>query len=120
MAEASLPKRTRSFDSAPAVEGEETAPVAPLGFTLAGEDFEVLPEAPGILILEFIEATSSGQNGAAAKALVNFLKEVTTEEEWARLSAVLHDPKNKIDIKKISDIVSYLTEQYAARPTSAS
>jgi hypothetical protein len=119
MAEASLPKRTRSFGPTPVAEGEETA-VAPLGFTLAGEDFEVIPEAPGIVILEFIEATSSGQSGATSKALIGFLKEVTTEEEWERLNAVLHDPKNRIDIKTISDIVSYLTEQYASRPTSAS
>lgn len=119
MAEASLPKRTRSFDTTPVAEGEETA-VAALGFTLAGEDFEVLPEVPGIVLLEFIEATSSGQSGSTAKALLGFLKEVTTEEEWERLNTVLHAPKNKISMKTISDIVSYLTEQYASRPTSAS
>lgn len=119
MAEASLPKRTRSFGPAPVAEGEETT-VAALGFELAGEEFEVLPEAPGIVILEFIEATSSGQSGATAKALLGFLKEVTSEEEWDRLNTVLHDPKNRIDIKTISEIVSYLTEQYASRPTSAS
>ena len=116
---AALPKRSRTFGSAPE-EGTEPTEVAPLGFTLAGEDFEVFPEAPGIVLLEFIENQTSGTSGGTAKALLGLLRSVMVPEEWDRLNKVLHDPKNRIDIKTISEVVGYITEQYTSRPTSAS
>lgn len=120
MAETRLPKRTRSF-STPVADPESPAvEVAPLGFDLAGESFEVLPEAPGIILLEFIEATTSDEKGANAAALTKFLKSVTSPEEWARLNTVLHDPKNMIDIKTISEIVAFVIEEYTSRPSEAS
>jgi len=120
MAEPRLPVRTRSFSTpAEAAEGEGVV-VAPLGFDIAGESFEVLPEAPGIILLEFIEATTSDNKGATAAALTKFLKSVMSAEEWARLDVVLHDAKNMIDIKTISEIVGFVIESYTSRPTEAS
>lgn len=120
MAATRLPMRTRSF-SAPVADPETPeVEVAPLGFELAGETFEVLPEAPGIILLEFIEATTSTETGANAAALTKFLRSVMTKEEWVRLDDVLHDPKHMIDIKTISEIVAYIIEAYTSRPSEAS
>jgi hypothetical protein len=119
MAVSSLPKRTRSF-AVPDTDGTPETEVAPLGFDIAGESFEVLAEAPGIILLEFIEATTSDEKGASAAALTRFLRSVMADGEWVRLSAVLHDPKNRIDIKTISEIVGYIIEEYSSRPSEAS
>jgi hypothetical protein len=120
MAETRLPVRTRSFSTpAESVENKDVV-VAPLGFDIAGESFEVLPEAPGIVLLEFIEATTSEEKGANAAALTRFLKSVMSAEEWKRLNAVFHDPKHKIDIKTISEVVGYVIESYTSRPSEAS
>lgn len=120
MAETRLPKRSRSF-STPATDVDTPeVEVAALGFDLAGESFEVLPEAPGIVLLEFIEASTSEERGANASALIRFLKSVMEDEEWKRLNTVLHDPKNRIDIKLISEIVAFVIEAYTSRPTEAS
>jgi hypothetical protein len=119
MAVSSLPKRSRSFAVSDVAASEKTE-VAPLGFDIAGESFEVLPEAPGIILLEFIEATTSNEQGANAAALTKFLKSVMSDEEWKRLDTVLHDPKNMIDIKTISEIVKFVIEEYTARPSEAS
>lgn len=120
MAESRLPKRTRSF-STPATDPEAPkVEVAPLGFDLAGESFEVLPEAPGIILLEFIEATTSDEKGANAAALTKFLRSIMTTEEWDRLDGVLHNPDNMIDIKTISEIVGFIIEEYTSRPSEAS
>jgi hypothetical protein len=110
--------RTRSFSVA--VPETPEVEVAPLGFDLAGESFEVFPEAPGIVLLEFVEATTSEVRNASAAALTKFLRSVMTAEEWARLDAVLHDPKHMIDVKTITEIVSFIAESYTSRPTEAS
>lgn len=120
MAVTRLPMRTRSFATPAADPEAPVVEVAPLGFDLAGESFEVLPEAPGIILLEFIEATTSDEKGANASALTKFLRSVMTAEEWARLDDTLHDPKNMIDIKTISEIVAFVIEEYTSRPTEAS
>lgn len=118
MAESRLPKRSKSFSSADV--SSEAVEVAPLGFDIAGQEFEVLPEIPGIVLLDFIESTTSDVKGASATALVDFLKDVMTTEEWNRFDAVLRNPANRIDIKTITEIVGYLVAEYSGRPTEAS
>lgn len=120
MAESRLPVRTRSFSVPAESEENQDVAVAPLGFDIAGQSFEVLPEAPGIVLLEFIEASTSEKKGANAAALLKFLRGVMTEDEWDRLNGVFHDPKYKIDIKTISEIVGFVISEYTSRPSEAS
>ena len=113
---AEIKKRFRSFSDTPDTAAETTAP-EPLGFELSGQNFEVFPECPGALLLEFIESADTGKGAAA---LLRFLKSVMEPEEWDRLDAVLKDPKKIVKIEKIAEIVSYLVGEYSGRPTPAS
>jgi hypothetical protein len=112
-------KRFRSFSDTPELAGSDApdVEVEPLGFELNGEEFEVFPECPGALLLEFIE---SADTGSGAAALLRFVRSVMEPEEYARLDKVLKDPKKVVKIEKITDIVKFLVEEYSGRPTTAS
>lgn len=108
-------KRFRSFDSEEDTQEESL----PIGFELHGEKFEANPEAQGAVILEFVSAGENGQTATAA-SLLQFLENVMPEDEYKRLHTLLHHPKKITRIEKITEIVSYLVEEYTSRPTMAS
>lgn len=112
-------KRFRSFSTAPEVDasGAPVVAVEPLGFGLNGEEFEVLPDIPGAVLLEFLEGADTG-NGAGS--ILKFFKDVMSEEEYARFDKVIKDPKVIVKLEDLTDIVKFLAEEYTARPTTAS
>lgn len=111
-------KRFRSFSASPELEGKGAGSKAePLGFELNGESFEVFPECPGVVLLEFVD---KADGGGAAASLLKFIQSVMEPEEYERLDGVLKDPKNIVPLDTIVDIVKFLVEEYSGRPTTAS
>lgn len=96
--------------------GKKITDFESLGFELNGHDFECYPAIQGAVFLDFI-SISEKEDGAAASALYGFLKDSMPKKEYDRLQEVLHDPEVIIEIETIAEIVKYLVEEYASRPT---
>lgn len=99
----------------------EEAPVESIEFELIkGETFEAYGEVSGAVTLEFIAATSGDNSADTAKGILDYLKASMDEENYKRFDAIIHSPKHRIKIEKLSDIVGFLIEERASRPTVAS
>ena len=96
--------------------GTEISEFEPLNFSLNGEDFNCHPAIPGAVLLEFVKDADSG-TGDSAKALYNFLSSAMPDEEYEKLQKTLRNPEVIIEIETIGEIVSWLVEEYASRPT---
>ena len=93
--------------------------VEPITFKLGKEEFEALGEVPGIVLLEFL-ANSKGGSDETANAILEYLNNSFDEENKAKFDALVRDPKRRVKIEKLSDVVAYLIEERASRPTEAS
>lgn len=99
----------------------EEAPAEPIEFELIeGETFEAYGEVSGAVTLNFIAATSGENSAETAKGILDYLKASMDEENFKRFNAIINSPKHKIKIETLSDIVAYLIEERASRPTVAS
>lgn len=93
--------------------------VKPITFKLGKEEFEALGDIPGIVLLEFL-AHSKGTSDETAEAILTYLASSFDEENKAKWDAFVRDPKRRVKIDKLSDIVAYLIEERASRPTEES
>lgn len=105
--------RNKDFGSGPDISELE-----PLTFTLQDETFNCYPAINGAIILKFAHQTQD--NKTASMAVMTLLASSMTEEEFARLDAVLTDPKKITKMETITSIASYLIEEYTERPTQPS
>jgi hypothetical protein len=108
-----MPTAAKNFSAS----GENTveAPILELG----GETFAVKPFVQGIVLMDFLEA-SDGGGVSSVVAFKQFLKEATTEEEYAKLDNHLRTSEEEIGVKEISEAVGKLITAYTSRPTTAS
>jgi len=90
----------------------------PVTFTLEGETFTCLPDPPGAVLTDFLGDASSDQPGRSAPALVNFITAVMVEEDVERFLAHVHSKEVVIEIETLGEIVTWLIEEYADRPTA--
>lgn len=111
-------RKIKSF--AEPVEGEELTETEPIEFDLAGEHFSAYGEVPGAVLLDFVSNSSGEAPAETAKAIMSYLKHSMDEENYKRFNALTHDPKKKIKIETLSEIVGHLIEERSSRPTEAS
>jgi hypothetical protein len=107
-------KRVKDFGS----PKNEEAP--PLEFKLYGEKFRCYPEVQGAKLMEFSEKVSSEDQAIVMRALLDFFKIVLLPEDYPKLQELWDDPDRIVPIETISEIVSWLVEEYTDRPTEAS
>jgi len=111
-----MARKIKSF-----VSETDEAPVEPIEFELIkGETFEAYGEVSGAVTLEFIAATSGDNSAETAKGILQYLEASMDKANFKRFDAIIKSPDHKIKIEKLSDIVAYLIEERAARPTEAS
>lgn len=95
-----------------------------LNFTVDGEEFEATPGLPGDIYAEFVTIYTSTSEGKTYQeqhdALKQALSLVLLDESWARFEARLRDKTRPIDDDQMSDVVLWLLEEYANRPTQPS
>lgn len=108
-------RKIKSFTPAKKKEALE-----PIGFELLGENFEAYPKIAGVTLLEFIASGDSESGGSTAQGILDYLKASMKKEEYKRFHAFVADPENEIEIDTLSEIVSFLIEEQASRPTEAS
>jgi hypothetical protein len=95
-----------------------------LNFTIDGEEFEAAPGLPGDIYAEFVTLYSStGETDTYQQqhdALKQALGIVLLDDSYTRFAARLADKTNPIDDDQMSDVILWLLEEYAARPTQPS
>lgn len=109
-------RKIKSFISA-----TKGAPVEPIEFELVeGETFEAYGEVSGAVTLNFIAATSTDNSADTAKGILDYLKASMDEGNFKRFESIINSPTYLIKIETLSEIVGYLIEERASRPTEAS
>lgn len=110
-------KRHRSFGK------KTTKKLEPITFDVFDESFEAYPQLQGIVILEYVAAIaeSDESNGAeAAVMILDFFEKALVPESYERFLKLTHDPDTIVEADELTEIVSWLMEQYTDRPTEAS
>jgi len=118
MPKAALRKRHKSFKVLDIDDAE------PLSFDLGGEEFTVYPEVQGKAILDIVRSAAEGDEDTRGMMLavstLDFFQKVMPPEEYERFSKLMEDPKRIVSMETLSDIMSWLIEEYTNRPTEPS
>lgn len=95
-----------------------------LNFTVDGEEFEAAPALPGDIYAEFVTIYSSTADTETYQdqhdALKRALSIVLLDESYERFQTRLRDKTNPIEDGQMSDVILWLLEEYAGRPTQPS
>jgi hypothetical protein len=117
-AKANGKKRHKSFDVVNIDESE------PLDFDLGGETFMVYPEVQGKTILDIMRTASEGDEETRgvkmAVSVLDFFEKVMPPEEYEKFNKLMEDPKRIVPMDVLSEIMSWLIEEYTDRPTRPS
>ena len=112
-------KRHKSFEVKNIEDSE------PLTFDLGGEEFTCFPEVQGKMILDIIRTAASegdaDQRGMMmAVGVLDFFEKVMDASEYERFNKLMEDPKRIVPMDTLSEIMSWLIEEYTDRPTEPS
>ena len=100
----------------------------PLEFKLSGQIFTCHNEVPAGLLLDLASAGSRASRrrrvaeddeagGLTVEALMSFFEGALEPESYSRFSEVIRSPEIIVPMGTISDIASWLAEEYSDRPT---
>jgi hypothetical protein len=90
----------------------------PIKFKLHGEEFVCIPEIQGKVLLDLIaESTDTSNTGTVMN---KFFSSVLIAESHARFTSLVESQDKIVSVDTLSDIVSWLIEEYSNRPTSRS
>lgn len=96
--------------------GAEEKNSEPITFKLYGEDFTCVAQIQGRVILNLVADGASGDPAASAKMINGFFKSALTDESYKRFDALLNDKDKVVTVETLSNIVSWLMEEYSDRP----
>lgn len=120
----------RTFTSPPPVDRD-------LGFTITGtysdkvrkanprlpetwsEDFDCVDELPVGVVGE-VQNTSTGADGRTifrAGPTTRFIRHAVVDDQKPRFDALVEDPDRLVRLELLVDVMAYLFEEYAGRPT---
>jgi hypothetical protein len=105
--------RTKDFG-----KGKNLDDFEPLEFTLAGETFQCRPALQGKFMLDMAANTGSDDPSSGAKAINGFFSRALLDGEYERFETLLNQSDVIITTDTLSEIVSWLVEEYAGRPTT--
>lgn len=87
-------------------------------FKLYGEDFACRSQLPGKVMLDLASRTADEENAAlSATVITDFFKYVLLPESLERFDKLCVDPDRIVTMEQLMDIVAWLMETYADRPT---
>jgi hypothetical protein len=96
----------------------------PLTFDLGGEEFNCYPEVQGKTILDIMRVASEGDEDTRgvmmAVSVLTFFEKVMPPEEYERFGKLMEYPKRIVPMDTLSEIMSWLIEEYTDRPTEPS
>jgi len=111
-------KRHKSFEVKNIDDAE------PLDFDLGGETFNCYPEVQGKTILDIMRVAAEGDEDTRgvlmAVSILDFFVKVMPPEEYEKFEKLMEDPKRIVPMDVLSEIMSWLIEEYTDRPTQPS
>ena len=96
--------------------GSAVADAEPISFKLHGEEFYCRPQMQGKLLLNLVANTNSEDPVEAAKTINKFFDYVLVTDSKKPFNDLLEDPDRLVSVDTLSEIVSWLIEEYTARP----
>lgn len=88
----------------------------PLTFKLYEEEFHCVPEVQGRVILNLVADGAGGDPAASSRMIATFFENVLEDESYTRFDALLNDKHKVVSVETLSEIVSWLMEEYGNRP----
>jgi hypothetical protein len=82
------------------------------------DKFRARHSVPGNLLVS-MAASTEGSAGVQAKELQRLFNQVIVPDDKARFNEVLDDPDTAVPIETLGEIVQWLAETYANRPTQS-
>ena len=92
----------------------------PVFFNIEGERFDCAPAVPIDDLQEMVKGFGEVTAENIADALRAFFEKVMDEATAARLSSMMKDKKNPLDMEQAKEIMEWLLEVYSLRPTEPS
>lgn len=96
----------------------------PITFDLGEETFTCHAAIQGKVILDIMRLAADGDEETRgvmmAISVLDFFEKVMPEEEYERLGKLMEDPKQIVELDVLSEIMSWLIEEYSGRPTEPS
>ena len=107
-----MSKKTRIKDfGSPALENETV--FEPVYFKLYGEEYECHGNMQGYKSLQLINKITN--NDTAIDGILEFFESVLVDESKERFNALANDPSKDVPVELLSDIISYIMEEYTDR-----
>jgi hypothetical protein len=95
-----------------------------LTFDIGGEEFNCYPEVQGKTILDIMRVAAEGDEDTRgvlmAVSVLDFFKKVMPPSEFERFEKLMEDEKRIVPMDTLSEIMSWLIEEYTDRPTRPS
>lgn len=116
-------KRHRTFGS-----HNKKATKSPVTFDVLGVDddgkeftetFTARAKIPGMAVLEFAALGTSSEGNQSVAAVYHFYSVALPEEEYKRFHTFVNDPNYDVELDTLVEIIGFLVEEYASRPTEA-
>lgn len=82
--------------------------------------FTARPSVPGMTVLSFAAAGAGENSSGSIAAVYGFFEKALEEEEYDRFVKFVEDPAYDVDLDTLVEIIGFLVEEYASRPTQAS
>jgi len=90
----------------------------PISFKLCDEEFTCRPQIPGKTMLDLAAKTADQDDPAAAGKMIDkFFSVVLVQESLVRFNTLCDDPDRMVHMETLMDVVGWLVETYADRPT---
>lgn len=89
----------------------------PITFEIYGQVFRCRPALQGVVLINFIAESASDDSAAGAKAVLEFFNKAIRPEDRERFFEMTNSEDYVIPMETLSEIMDFLVEAYAARPT---
>lgn len=93
--------------------------VSALAFTAEGDRFDATPGIPPSTLQELLEISKSDLQGNL-DGILKFYEIVLLQESYVRFAERFQSKTNPIDVFQCIEVMTWLLEQYTARPTMPS
>jgi hypothetical protein len=93
--------------------------VSALAFTAEGDHFDATPGVPPSTLQELIQISKADLQDNI-EGILAFYEVVLLPESYVRFAERFHSKTNPIDVFQCIEIMTWLLEQYTARPTTPS
>ena len=107
--------RFKDFGSPENSEGLDS-----FSFKLYDEEFKCKPKMQGKTLLKFASSSASEDGGESSKAIVDFFDSVLLPESREKFNNLLDDEFKIVSVDTLGEILGWIVEAYAARPTQES